>query len=130
MIISDRLCEIQEGGYSHYDPVTETCVDDSGAKWFVSTDSSKASCPVDFKAATNQKQIGRNQKVCLSVSAVGTSILPRTYKNGAVMKANVNMFAAILNPTTSTCKFIFVAGANPAGYTSSIKCVSTKEASK
>ncbi|MEK6774458.1 MAG: prepilin-type N-terminal cleavage/methylation domain-containing protein [Bdellovibrionota bacterium] len=130
LIISNRLCEVQEGGFSHYDPVTKTCVVNDGVKWFVSTDPLKASCPVDFKAATNQKNVGRNKQVCTSVSTVGTKIPPRSYKNGVVMKDNVNIFSAILNPTTSTCKFIFLRGEKPADFKSSIKCISTKEASK
>ncbi len=123
LIISNRLCEVQEGAFSHYDPVTGECVEDNSVKWFVSTDPLSASCPVNFIAATNQKNTGPNRKVCNSVTTVGTSLPPRAYRNGAVMTDNTIVFSGVLNPTTSTCNFTFLVGEKPTDFKSSIKCI-------
>ncbi len=121
LVLNNRFCEIENGGYSHYDPVTKTCVDDSNVRWFPSSDPLTASCPSGYKVGSRQKKDGSNTLACKS-SGGGSTVIPRDYRDGAVADNDMVVFAATLNPDSSRCDFSFPVGGT-AGFTSSIKCI-------
>ena len=125
LVLNNRYCEIENGGYSHYDPVLKTCVDDPNVKWFPSPDPLTASCPTGFKVGSFQKKNGSNTLACKSTGG-GSAVLSREYRDGAIADNNMVVFAATLSPDSSRCDFTFPVGGQ-AGFTSSIKCIPKRE---
>ncbi len=125
LTLNNRYCEIENGGYSHYDPVTKTCVDNNNVKWFPSANPLSASCPSGYKVGSYQKKNGTNKLACKSTGG-GSAVIPRNYRDGAVADNDMAVFTATLSPDSSRCDFSFPVG-GIAGFTSSIKCIPNKE---
>jgi hypothetical protein len=116
--LMNLYCEIQKDGYSHYDPTTKMCVDDSNVQWFTSPTPQTATCPTGYKVAS---KTGRGD-VCQSIGSLYT-LPPRTYADGTIDSDPWTIVNYTLDLPTSTCNFVFMSGADLSTITSSIKCV-------
>jgi hypothetical protein len=125
-VMRDRICEIWNDGFSHYDPTVGDCVDNPGVKWFAGTGTS-VSCGPGYRFAAYPADPNANNLVCQTLGAPAGRSLVRSYLDGTVLANPVNMSLNALDTTTNTCMFSFPNWTAATGTISSIpvsiKCV-------
>lgn len=124
LVINERLCELQNDGYAHYDPITKGCVNNPGVQWITGTGPDSATCPIGYKIAASKFNATAAYLACTTIAPAAAGLPPRAYSNGAVDSSP--LYAAInqIDFTTKTCNFYYGVGLTPPpGLIARIKCV-------
>lgn len=118
-VMSSRLCEIWNDGFSYYDPVSGNCKDIPGVQWQTGSGAS-ISCPAGYRFAAYPQDPNAAQLVCQTSGVPAGFGLTRNYVNGTNLNGQQNVGRSTLDVATNTCNFVFPAGGG--GVPVSIKC--------
>jgi len=121
--INQRICELRNDGYAHYDPITKGCVNNPGVQWISGINPNSATCPTGFKIAASRFNTTAAYLACTTAAPIAAGLAPRTYTNGAV--DSTPLYAAInqIDFDTETCNFYYGVGLTPPpGFIAKIKC--------
>jgi hypothetical protein len=125
MNINNRICELKNDGFAHFDLTTNACVDNANVKWFTGPTPFTATCPSGYRPAVSALNPNPQLTACYAQEAESDAqVPPRLYTNGYVDDSIVQVWTAKVNGSPFTgCIFAYDATATLTNARGRIKCV-------